>query len=116
LIGMDTPETDQAPFGEQSAGRLAELVPVGSDVAFEPDVEARDQYERALGYLWTDAGLVNWLMVRTGYAVVLTYPPNVQYVEQLETAQRAAREDRVGLWAVDGFACEPRDHRAGRCE
>jgi micrococcal nuclease len=116
LIGMDTPETDQAPFGEESARRLAELLPVGGDVGFEPDVEPRDQYDRALGYIWTEAGLVNWIMVRTGYAVVLTYPPNVQYVEQLEAAQRTAREDRVGLWAVDGFACEPRDHRAGRCE
>jgi len=115
LIGMDAPESDQEPFGQLSAQILGELIPVDSEVALERDVEARDQYDRALGYIWTDAGLVNWILVRTGYAVVLTYPPNVQYVESLEAAQRAARDDAVGLWAVDGFACEPRDHRADRC-
>jgi micrococcal nuclease len=116
LIGMDAPEADQGPFGERSTRALADLIPVGSDVAFEQDVEERDQYDRALGYIWADDRLVNWVMVRTGYAVVLTYPPNVQHVDQLEAAQRAAREDGAGLWAIAGFDCAPRDHRAGRCE
>jgi micrococcal nuclease len=84
-------------------------------VLLERDVEPTDQYDRVLGYLWAAGRLVNWEMVRSGHAVVLTYPPNVQYVEWLESAQRVARAEGAGLWAVDGFACEPRDHRAGRC-
>ena len=115
LIGMDTPEADQAPFGELATQALASLIPVGSEVLIEPDVEATDQYGRILGYIWSEVGMVNWTMVRAGYAVVLTYPPNVQYVDWFESAQIMARSEEAGLWEIDGFACEPRAHRRGQC-
>jgi micrococcal nuclease len=115
LIGMDTPERTQQPFGGMATEALSGMIPVGSRVEFERDVELRDQYQRTLGYLWSDGMLVNWAMVRSGHAVVLTYPPNVQYVEWFEAAQSDAREEGVGLWEIDGFACEPREHRRGAC-
>ncbi len=115
LIGMDTPEMSQEPFGRMATEALAELIPVGSAVELEPDVEPRDRYGRLLSYIWIDGMLVNWLLVRHGYAVLLTYPPNVQYVDQLATAQKQAREDKLGLWSIDGFECAPVDRRRGRC-
>ena len=115
LIGMDTPERSQPPFGSRAAAALRALVPPGSSVQLEGDVEPRDRYGRALGYVWRDGALINWVMVRQGWAVVLTIPPNVQYVEWLVGAQRRAREERRGLWAVDGFACPPQAHRRRRC-
>jgi micrococcal nuclease len=115
LIGMDTPERNQRPFGAQAAAALSQLMPRGSTVDFEPDIEPRDRYGRMLGYVWRDGSLINWVMVRQGWAVVLTYPPNVQYVDWLVAAQRGAREEQRGLWAVDGFACPPMAHRRGRC-
>lgn len=116
LIGMDTPELAQEPFGRRAAQALAELIPVGTRVRLERDVEPRDRYGRLLAYVWTDSLMVNWAMVRLGWAVTLTYPPNVQYVEWFTAAQQLAREGREGLWAVDAFECLPRDHRRGRCE
>ena len=62
-----------------------------------------------------DGTMVNWAMVRDGYAVLLTYQPNVQWVESLEAAQAAAREEGLGLWSMEGFDCPPRDFRSGRC-
>lgn len=115
LIGMDTPERGQRPFGPMATEALEALIPVGSAVQIEGDVEATDQYGRVLGYVWTDGRMVNWLLVRAGYAVVLTYPPNVQHVDSLRSAQTRARREGRGLWAVDGFACEPRDYRRGVC-
>ena len=115
MIGVDTPEADQAPFGQMATQTLASLMPVGSEVLIEPDVEASDQYGRILGYIWSGGVMVNWAMVRSGYAVVLTYPPNVQYVDWLESAQIAARYEFAGPWEIAGFACLPGDHRAGRC-
>jgi len=115
LIGIDSPERDQGRFGGQAAAALAELIPVGSRVQIEPDVDPRDRYGRVLGYLWRDNRLVNWLMVRRGWAVSATYPPNVQYVDRLTEAQRLARQEQQGLWAAGGFACLPADHRNGRC-
>lgn len=116
LIGMDTPELSQEPFGTRAAEALAALAPVGDTVQLERDVEPRDRYNRTLGYLWRGGVLVNWRLVRDGWAVLLTFPPNVQYVEWLTAAQRQAREERLGLWAVDGFACPPADRRRGRCD
>jgi micrococcal nuclease len=116
LIGIDTPELDQAPFGVQAAAALAALIPRGSGVRLERDVEARDQYGRLLAYVWLGDILVNWRMVREGWAVLLTYPPNVQYVEWFTAAERHAREEGRGLWATRGFACRPSDRRRGRCE
>jgi micrococcal nuclease len=115
LIGMDTPEAGQEPFGDMATEALTNLIPTGTEVLLEPDVEARDRYDRLLGYIWADGTLVNWALVRQGFAVLLTYPPNVQYVEWLTAAQTAARADSVGLWAVDGFACPPSEFRRGRC-
>jgi endonuclease YncB( thermonuclease family) len=89
LTGIDAPEYDQRPFGDVSTAALERLIPIGTDVLIERDVEPTDQYDRVLGYVWSNAGLVNWIMVREGYAVVLTYPPNVQYVGWLEEARRA---------------------------
>lgn len=115
LIGIDAPERDQRPFSDVSRRALEQLAPVGAVVRLERDVEARDRFDRALGYLWRNGELVNWRMVHDGFAVTLTYPPNVQYVDALAAAQRDARATRRGLWADDGFACIPLEHRRGRC-
>lgn len=116
LIGMDTPELDQEPFGRQAAAALASLLPVGAQVRIEQDVDARDRYGRLLAYVWVGPVLVNWRMVREGWATLLTYQPNVQYAEWLIDAERRAREEGRGLWATGGFECLPRDRRAGQCE
>lgn len=116
LIGIDTPEMNQRPFGEQAREVLTGLAPVGSSVQLERDVELADQYGRRLAYVWRDGVFVNWQLVRGGWAMLLTYPPNVQYVEQFQEAQRRARETGQGLWATGGFDCAPVDRRRGRCD
>lgn len=115
-IGMDTPEIGQSPFDTMATDALIALIPVGSSVALEADVEERDRYGRLLAYVWRDSVLVNWVMVRGGWAVAYTVPPNVQYVDYFTTAQRLAREEALGLWALGGFDCQPRDRRRGRCD
>jgi micrococcal nuclease len=116
LIGMDTPESNQRPFGAQASKALAALIPVGTETRLEPDVDARDQYGRLLVYAWVGRTMINWRMVREGWAVLLTYQPNVQYVDWFVDAERRAREEGRGLWATGGFDCRPADHRRNRCE
>ena len=115
LIGRDAPELSQAPFGVQAASALAAFIPPGAEVQLEQDVEARDRYGRLLAYAWLDGRLVNWRMIREGWALVLTYPPNVQYVDWFTDAQQRAREEVRGLWSTGGFDCPPVDRRRGRC-
>jgi micrococcal nuclease len=116
LIGMDTPEANQAPFGAQASAALAALISVGAEVRLEQDIDARDQYGRLLAYVWVGRTMINWRMVREGWAVLLTYQPNVQYVDWFIDAERLAREERRGLWATGGFDCRPPDRRRNRCD
>lgn len=115
LIGIDTPERSQAPFGTQATEALTLLLGEARSIVLEADVEQRDRYDRLLAYVWVDGRMANWLLARSGWAVQLTYPPNVRYVERFSEAVAAAREENRGLWATGGFACDPRDRRRGKC-
>ena len=115
LIGVDSPEQQQHPHGARSRQALLHLLPVGAAVRLEHDVSPRDRYGRELAYVWIGATLVNEAMVRDGWAVLYTVPPNVKYAGRLERAQNEARARGAGLWAGRGFDCQPVDYRRGRC-
>jgi micrococcal nuclease len=115
LIGIDTPELSQEPAGPLAARALASMISTGATVSLEMGVDARDQYGRLLAYIWIDSTLINWRMIREGWAVTLTYPPNVRYVDWFTAAVEAARNDGSGLWATGGFGCLPVDRRRGVC-
>lgn len=115
LIGIDSPEQDQPPFGADATKGLKQLLPKNGKVKLELDVEQRDRYGRLLGYVWHDGEQVNWWMVRRGWAITLTYPPNVQYEQWYVSALDAAQREKAGLWAVNGFECSPKAHRRKVC-
>jgi micrococcal nuclease len=115
LIGIDTPESQQHPFGAQARAALLKLLPLGSNVRLEIDVAERDRYGRSLAYVWVGSTLVNEVMVRDGWAALYTVPPNVKYAERLGAAQREARARGTGLWSHRGFECLPSDFRRKRC-
>ena len=115
LIGTDSPEADQPPFGTAATAGLASLVPSGATLRLELDAEERDQYGRVLAYAWYDARMINWLMVRHGWSVSYRYPPNVRYAAVLDSAEAAARREARGLWLVDGFRCRPAERRRQAC-
>lgn len=106
LIGIDTPETKKPNtpvecFGKQASARLAALLPVGTEVLLEPDVEARDRYGRLLAYVHrADGVFVNLAMVADGYADELAIAPNVAHETELRAAVRAARDAGAGLWGT----------------
>jgi endonuclease YncB( thermonuclease family) len=59
--------------------------------------------------------LLNWAMVRLGWAVPLSIPPNVQYADDFARAVARARSDSLGLWRSDAFRCAPADRRRRVC-
>jgi micrococcal nuclease len=106
LIGIDTPETKRPNtpvecFGREASSALAALLPVGTPVLVERDVEERDRYGRLLGYVFraSDGLFVNHEMVRAGMAVPFTFPPNIAYVDVFAAAGDASRAAAVGLWS-----------------
>lgn len=106
LIGIDTPETvkPDSPvecFGPEASAFTKHLLPEGTAVRVERDVEARDDYGRLLVYLYRadDGTFVNLYLVEQGYATLLTFPPNVAHVEEFVDAAQAAQQANLGLWA-----------------
>ncbi len=109
LIGIDTPES-VAPdrpiecFGPEAKARTAELLPAGTVVRLERDVEARDRYDRLLAYVTrvSDGVHVNRLLVEEGFAEARAFPPNVARQDELERAEASARQGGRGLWPACG--------------
>ena len=115
LIGIDSPESQQRPYGDRARQALLELLTAGAAVRLETDVAPTDRYGRVLAYVWIGPVLVNEAMVRNGWAVLYTVPPNVKYADRLTRAQNEARAHGAGLWSQRGFECLPSDFRRKLC-
>jgi len=106
LIGIDTPETKKPNtpvqcFGPEATAFTKSLLPDGTALYVERDVEARDVYGRLLAYIYrsADGMFVNMEIIGQGYARPLTIPPNVAHADEFVVAARNAEATNVGLWA-----------------
>jgi micrococcal nuclease len=106
FIGMDTPEISGGAecYGAAAAARTAALLPVGTRVRLVYDVERLDRFGRTLAFVYraADGLFVNADLVRSGYANVMTVPPNVRHADELVGLQREARDAGRGLWSSCG--------------
>ena len=119
LIGIDTPEVShpekgREPFGPEASAFTSALLPAGTEVWVELDLEVEDAYGRLLAYLyladpegaWRIDGrpalMVNEAIARAGYARVLTVPPNGVYAGRFEAAVAEARREGLGLFGAGG--------------
>ena len=117
LIGIDAPESGVNPRAKREAQRTGEdmktilamgkeatqfvntLVKLGDKVSIEFDVEKRDKYGRLLGYVYLSNGkMLNEEIVKSGYANLLTIPPNIKYQDRFVRAYREAMGNNRGLW------------------
>ena len=98
-IGINTPESNE-PYGSEATAKNRALVEKQT-VMLEKDVSETDRYGRLLRYVWlpgVEDHMVNYELVRTGYAQVATYPPDVKYYAFFMEAQQRAQEAQLGLW------------------
>jgi micrococcal nuclease len=107
FIGMDTPEsvkpnTPVQCFAIEASNRTKALLPAGTAIRLVGDVEQRDRYKRLLAYVYraSDNLFVNLTLVREGYAVPYTFPPNVAHTTEFVAASAEARDAKRGLWSA----------------
>jgi len=105
LIGVNTPETHHPTkpvecFGPEAAAHTTMLLPAGTDVWVERDVESRDRYGRLLGYVHrsSDGLFVNLDLVAGGWAMSYPFPPNTTFEARFAEAANTARTASLGLW------------------
>jgi micrococcal nuclease len=97
-IGMDTPERGDFFFSEATEANRALVA--GQQVILVKDVSETDRYGRLLRYVYLEDGtFVNAELVRQGYAVIATFPPDVRHQELFLQLERDARAAGRGLWA-----------------
>ena len=106
LIGVDAPESKKAfrkevgYYGKEANAYLAQLIS-GKSVKIVCDVDSLDQYGRTLAYVYLENGtFINADLVKNGYAIVLTVPPNVKHADEFVRLQHEAREKNRGLWGI----------------
>ncbi|MDD2703565.1 MAG: thermonuclease family protein [Candidatus Omnitrophica bacterium] len=120
LIGIDTPEMHESSklyrdsrrtgtdvqtikaLGKRSYEFVRGLLE-NQRVRLEFDVEKHDKYGRLLAYVYLkDGTFINAEIVKQGYASLLTYPPNVKYVDLFKQLYKEARDNKNGLWKDQG--------------
>ena len=97
-IGMDTPEKGR-PYYKEAKNENRRLVE-GKKVRLEYDVGRTDQYGRTLAYAYAGDIFVNAELIRNGYAMIYTFPPNVKYYKTFLSLQEEARKGKRGLWGL----------------
>jgi len=117
LIGIDTPESRRnrkayrdaersgrsleeiVRMGKKASAFTRKLIPPGTEVYLETDVQIHDRYGRLLAYVYLpDGRMLNEVLLEEGYATVYTVPPNVRYAERFVELQRKAMREGKGLW------------------
>lgn len=115
LIGVEAPESSLNSKALRDSARsgtdVAAIVAMGKKAAaftrryldgravgLEYDVQKHDRYGRTLAYVWSGRDMFNAIIVREGYAQVMTVPPNVRYALLFLACEREAREAGRGLW------------------
>lgn len=107
LIGIDAPESrktfkkEVGFFGKEAKQYLTNML-MREKVKIVCDVDSFDQYGRTLAYVYLQDGVfVNAEVIKNGYAMIMTIPPNVKYADMFFKLQEQAREKKRGIWGID---------------
>lgn len=116
MIGVDTPETvhpsKPVAFYGKEASDFTKKKLTGKTVYLEKDVSERDKYNRSLRYVWTNLPenpqnpsfedvrdkMFNGILLRDGYANLLTLPPDVKYLDHFKKIAKTAEIQELGLY------------------
>lgn len=125
FIGVDTPERGQ-PLSADATTYTSDRI-AGKQVFLQTDVDSQDQYGRLLAYVWFSEPkrgdeaeareyMLNGRMLIDGFAVFLTVPPNVKYVNLFTRFQEEARSAGRGVWGLPQPTPSPAKTSGRNCD
>lgn len=121
MIGIDTPESvakeeeRNNKYGVMASDYTKKLLSDADTLYLEYDVDADDEYDRILAYVWLEnvqntydeasikASMVNALIVKNGYGIAKRYEPTVSHDDILQALTEDAKNKNTGLWQYKGF-------------
>ncbi len=95
-IGIDTPERGEFYYIE--ASNFNRKLVENKSVKLEYDIDKYDKYGRTLAYVYQDTTFVNAKLVESGYAKVMTIPPNTKYKDIFIKLEKLAKSKGIGIW------------------
>lgn len=104
LLNVDTPETKHPDkpvecLGLEATVFLEDLLPPGTQVGLDFDIERQDQYDRTLAAVFTQDGtLVNAEIARQGLGVPVLFEPNEKYYSAVQDAHAEAQAQQLGFF------------------
>ena len=116
LLNIDTPElgrngvSDEC-FAREAKTRLEELLPSGTKVSLEYDVETQDRYGRELAGVFKETTFINEVIVKEGYAHAVVFEPNRKFYDRILAAEAGPKNNKSGVFGaeVGCFAPVPQD-------
>lgn len=94
ILGIDADEKGY-PCYEVAKNKLEELI-LNKKVRLEKEKEDLDQYCRYLRHVFLADKNIALELVKAGLAVARFLPGNLKYKEEIETAEKLAKEKRIG--------------------
>lgn len=106
FIGIDTPESvnpdesKNTPEGKVASDYTKSIMT--DTVYLEFDINQHDDYGRLLAYVYLpDGTFLNEKIIKDGYAYTMNVAPNIKYQNTFLRAFNYARENKLGLWAME---------------
>ena len=94
ILGIDADEREH-PCYEAAKDGLEELI-LNKEVKLEKGTEDKDQWCRYLRYVFLDNKNLGLELVKKGLAVARFSPEDVKYREEIATAEKQAKENKIG--------------------
>lgn len=121
LLGIDTPESTQEPWGKEARNFLLSKIQ-NSKIYIETDIDPKDKYGRTLVYLFylpegKDATsdnfkLLNQEILSNGYAELFLIGTNLKYADKLKEAEYLAKSQHLHIWNLEnGLTMSPYKYR-----
>ncbi len=99
LYGVNAPEVKEPLFEEAKA--FTQNLILNKEISFEQEENYKeDKFGRMLGYVIVSGVNLNIELMRNGLARVVLYEKRakIKYQDELLTAEKEAREKRLGVW------------------
>jgi micrococcal nuclease len=114
MLLIDTPETKHPSkpvekFGPE-ASSYAKQVLAGKQVGIHVGSEERDKYGRLLAYVWIGNTTYQEMVLEKGLAATAYLYNDLTMLEEFHKAQDIARNKKIGVWSIPGYAHVDHDH------
>jgi len=108
ILGIDADEKEHPCYDVAKTG-LEELI-LNKEVKLEKGIEDKDQWCRYLRYVFLDNKNISLELVKEGLAVARFSPEDVKYREEIATAEKQAKENKIGCkWSSQALAEERKE-------